>query len=385
MLKRKWMSGLAAGALIGAFGSAGGVVFAEDHDCSGEDIVLAKTFLERANITMREAIVIAEGQCNGKAIQASLGCEEKPGYEGLKTDNYQICCLAKGELVELCVDSHSGVILAVHESTALPASFRLTSNTAPPSRGSMQHTFRIQKASDLIGKPVVNPRGERLGEVQDLAIDGERGRIAYVVLSFGGFLGMGEKWFAVPTGALTLPEDCKQFVLAVEKDRLRNAPGFEKDRWPQMGNPAWGSETHEFYGQRPYWMEEGEGSTPTDLRIQKASDILGRSVQNHEGEKLGNIRDLVIDPDRYRVAYVVLTFGGFLGMGDKLFAIPAGVLQMPGPAGHAVLNVDRNRLKTATGFDKNNWPNLADPTVAASTYEFYGQRPYWVQDGRSGK
>jgi len=79
---------------------------------------------------------------------------------------------------------------------------------------------------------------------------------------------------------------------------------------------------------KPYWVGEGDGSTPKDLRIQKASEIIGRTVQNDRAEKLGEIKDLVIDPDRNRIAYVVLTFGGFLGFGDKLFAMPAGVLQM---------------------------------------------------------
>lgn len=245
--------------------------------------------------------------------------------------------------------------------------------------------FRIQKASDLIGKNVENPGGELLGQVQDLAIDGERGRVAYAVLTFGGFMGMGETWFAIPTGAMTLPDDCEHFVLAVEKDRLKNAPGFEKDRWPTMGDVTWGMGVHEFYGLQPYWLSEGEGSTPTDVRIQKASEIMGRAVHNDRGEALGEIKDLVIDPDRNRIAYVVLTFGGFMGMGDKLFAIPAGVLKMPGTGGYAVLSVDRDRLKTATGFDQNNWPNLADPTLASEIHEFYKQKPYWIQDAHAGK
>jgi sporulation protein YlmC with PRC-barrel domain len=153
-----------------------------------------------------------------------------------------------------------------------------------------------------------------------------------------------------------------------------------------MGNPAWGEGVHQFYGQQPYWMTEGEGSTPTDeLRIQKASEIMGRSVQNNRGEKLGEIKDLVIDPDQYRISYVVMTFGGFLGFGDKLFAVPTGVLQMPGTGGYAVLTVDKDRLKDAKGFDKNNWPNLADPTVASGIYEFYGEKPYWTEDLRGGQ
>jgi sporulation protein YlmC with PRC-barrel domain len=245
--------------------------------------------------------------------------------------------------------------------------------------------FRVQKASDLIGKPVVNPKGESLGSVQDLALDPDRGRVAYVVLSFGGFLGMGEKWFAVPTAALTLPDSAEHFVLSLAPDRLKNAKGFDKDKWPQMGNAAWGFETHQFYGQQPYWMGEGEGSTPSDIRIQKASEIIGSEVQNDRGEKLGEIKDLMIDPDRARITYAVLSFGGFLGMGDKLFAIPAGVLQMPGTASFVVLTVDKEHLKTATGFDKSSWPNLADPVIASGLYEFYGARAYWTEDLRGGE
>lgn len=245
---------------------------------------------------------------------------------------------------------------------------------------SVRKTFRIQKASDLIGKPVMNKSGERLGEIQDLAIDGERGRVAYAVLSFGTFLNMGGKWFAVPTGALTLPNHAEHFVLAVETDQLKNAPGFDKNQWPRMQDVKWSTDTHKFYGQRPYWMDEKDASTPTTMNVQKASDIIGRSVRNNQGEDLGEIQDLVVDPDTFRVAYAVLTFGGYLGFGDKLFAMPVSVLEMPDSDGDAVLNVDKNRLESAKGFDQNDWPNLADPTIAVTTYELYGKRPYWLED-----
>ena len=271
-------------------------------------------------------------------------------------------------------------ILAVGALSAFAVQVASAGDKSPSNQ-----TFRIQKASDLIGKPVQNPDGERLGEVQDLAIDGEHGRVAYVVLSFGGFLGMGEKWFAIPTESLTLPKSAKHFVLAMEKDRLKSAPGFNKDKWPAMGDSKWGMQTHEFYGVQPYWITEGEGSTSAKLHIEKASEIIGRPVQNGQGENLGAIKNLVIDPDRYRVSYAVLTFGGFMGFGDKLFAIPNGAMQMLNSENYAVLAMDKDRLKDAPGFDKDSWPNLADETVAAGIYEFYGQKPYWTEDLRGGE
>jgi hypothetical protein len=73
------------------------------------------------------------------------------------------------------------------------------------------------------------------------------------VLSFGGFLGVGDKLFAVPWRALKLDTDNKCFILDVDKDRLRDAPGFDKDHWPSMADTQWASKVHSYYGTRPYW------------------------------------------------------------------------------------------------------------------------------------
>ena len=78
------------------------------------------------------------------------------------------------------------------------------------------------------------------------------GKVGYAVLSFGGFLGMGEKLFAAPWNALTLDTKNKRFVLNVEKDRLKDAPGFDKDNWPNMADQSWARKIHSFYGTKPY-------------------------------------------------------------------------------------------------------------------------------------
>ncbi len=83
-------------------------------------------------------------------------------------------------------------------------------------------------------------------------LDVHGGRIAYAVLSYGGFLGMGEKLFAVPWNALTLDTANKRFVLNVEKDHLKDAPGFDKDKWPNMADQSWSNEIHTYYGTKPY-------------------------------------------------------------------------------------------------------------------------------------
>ena len=113
---------------------------------------------------------------------------------------------------------------------------------------------RTLSASSLTGDKVVNPRDEHLGKIEDLMIDLSTGRIAYAVLSFGGFLGMGDKLFALPWSALRVDQDNKQIVLDVDKSRLERAPGFDKDRWPDMSDTTWGTEIHQYYGVTPYWQ-----------------------------------------------------------------------------------------------------------------------------------
>src|ERR1700674_3593003 len=86
---------------------------------------------------------------------------------------------------------------------------------------------RVLSASTLAGDQVQNSAGENLGKVDEIMIDIPSGRVAYAVLSFGGFLGMGNKLFALPWSALKLDEDEKCFVLDIDKKKLEHAPGFD--------------------------------------------------------------------------------------------------------------------------------------------------------------
>ena len=93
---------------------------------------------------------------------------------------------------------------------------------------------RIMAADDLTGEKVVSPKGAKLGEITHIMLDVATGTIAYAVLSFGGVFGVGDKLFAVPWQSLALDVDDKWFVLNLEPEQLKNAPGFDKDHWPSM-------------------------------------------------------------------------------------------------------------------------------------------------------
>ena len=113
----------------------------------------------------------------------------------------------------------------------------------------------VMSASSLSGDTVRNPAGDDLGKIKDIMIDIPRGQIAYAVLSFGGVLGMGDKLFAIPWNSLELDEDEKCFILDADKQTLDNAPGFNKDNWPDMADEAWGTRIHQHYGSEPYWED----------------------------------------------------------------------------------------------------------------------------------
>jgi sporulation protein YlmC with PRC-barrel domain len=109
----------------------------------------------------------------------------------------------------------------------------------------------LMGADTLIGDSVVNGREEDLGDIKEIMLDMSTGQVAYAVLAFGGFLGMGEKLFAVPWQALHLDTVNHRFVLDVEKERLKTAPGFNKDAWPDMSDMNWANQVHTFYGTDP--------------------------------------------------------------------------------------------------------------------------------------
>ena len=100
----------------------------------------------------------------------------------------------------------------------------------------MKEYPQVLRATTVIGNKVLNRAGEPLGNLKELVIDLEDGHIAYAVLSFGGFIGMGDKLFAIPWEALMLEPRDQTFILDVDKEVLKNAPGFDKDHWPDTAS-----------------------------------------------------------------------------------------------------------------------------------------------------
>jgi len=335
--------------------------------------------IKNAKHSLADSISAAEKHCKGRAVRAEC-------CRGADAGMVCVVTLLVGDdrLVQATVNTQSGAVIGQRDVDTL----RFI-GLGPSGSADFAMARRWQKATDLKGKKVTNAAGEDLGQIEDIVTDASSGRILYGVLSFGGLLGVGDKLFAIPWSSMPLSGDSKAFVLNVEKDRLKNASGFAKDRWPNFADEQFATTTYQFYGQTPYWQSQrgdvqlvadGGGGAPDNYRDrwnlpttawQKTSDLCGKKVRSTQTDDVGTLSDLAIDPDSGRVMYGILSFRG------KLFAIPWTALTLNSDAQHFVLSADKEQLTDAVSFSKDTWPNLVDRRWATETYVYYGIQPYW--------
>jgi len=109
-------------------------------------------------------------------------------------------------------------------------------------------------AGTLKGDDIRNSEGDALGTLEEIVIDTDAGRVAYGVLAAGGFLGMGEKFFAIPWDMVTVDTDNHELVVDLDKKTLEDAPGFDKDNWPDTTDMSWVVDVYRYYGREPYWQ-----------------------------------------------------------------------------------------------------------------------------------
>lgn len=130
--------------------------------------------------------------------------------------------------------------------------------------------------------------------------------------------------------------------------------------------------------------DEAHHSRGPGPAVMDAATLQGDSVVGADGGVLGKIEAIMLDVGSGRIAYAVLTFGGVFGVGTKLFAIPWSALTLDAVEKRFVLNATKDQLAKAPGFDKDQWPSMADPGWAAAVHTFYQVKPYWDDENHSG-
>ena len=137
----------------------------------------------------------------------------------------------------------------------------------------------LLRSTALFDYRVKSPQGEELGKIEEVIIDMEAGRVAYAVLSFGGFLGLGNKWVPVPWDAVVLRPAEKVLLLNIDTDKLQKAPNFEGTTLPELANRQWGAVIHTYYGYPPYWEKRPYGRKATRV---KTNGVSGDVTQARE-------------------------------------------------------------------------------------------------------
>ena len=107
--------------------------------------------------------------------------------------------------------------------------------------------FNLVRSKKVVGVKVTNAQNESLGMIEEVVIDKVSGQTYYVVLSFGGIMGLGDKLFALPWQMLHFNQDKDCFEIDVDKDQLKNAPGFDKNDWPNLSDNDWGKTISSYY------------------------------------------------------------------------------------------------------------------------------------------
>ncbi len=266
---------------------------------------------------------------------------------------------------------------------------------APTPEQTAQFQPKLERAKNLIGAKIVDDKGERLGTVEDIVLTPDRNGINYVVLAReSGTWGMGEKYFAVPWSQFQVRPGEKLLVLnGVSKADLDRAPGFDKHHWPATASANWlGIEpspgmTPPGRASMPAPSEQRMATAPesqaytgtpmTDIQQLRLSKLFGTDIRNLQNENLGKLDNVMIDLHQGKVAYgIVAIRSGFLGMNKDFVAVPWSALDWASQPGIARLEADKQTL-TAIAFDKDHFPNLADPQYSRQLFDRFHVTPYW--------
>ena len=243
---------------------------------------------------------------------------------------------------------------------------------------------RPREFSELTRTGVKDSQGQYMGRITDFIVNPD-GRISFAVLSPFPMDGINDKLVALPFNALSF--DGKYLVLDTTSQKLADAPPFNRS---YLIARSWAEDAYRHFGMQPAWGEGKEealcdkaeiGTRPISMtkgwnRPYEVTEIVGTRVRDPQGEEVGKIDDLVFDTEG-RISFAIVGYGGFLGMGQKLVAVPVNSLSYGEEPRHFVLNTSREKIQSAPLFSSKA---LDDPEWTKDVYRYFGQQPYWTKE-----
>jgi sporulation protein YlmC with PRC-barrel domain len=233
-------------------------------------------------------------------------------------------------------------------------------------------SYRAFRASELIGKEVKNPQGKELGEIKDLVVHMSTGDVRYAIMSFGGFMGLGDRMYAVPVKSLKLGAKGNDLVLNMDKARIQQQKSFPRDKWSVLKEKHFWGEVDRLSGL--------PAVQPADAYYAySASELIGKDVVNVKGEDVGELEDLVINMNAQQVHYAVLEVDPGLFASEKLYSLPLRAFMFRRDkddrtdlkTDKLVVNLGKADIAKLRGFDRNRWPDLNDPTYRVDIDRYF--------------
>jgi sporulation protein YlmC with PRC-barrel domain len=234
------------------------------------------------------------------------------------------------------------------------------------------------RASQLIGCAITNSKNEDLGEIQDIVLDSSNQHIAYAVVAFGGFLGMGDKYFAMPWRIIQVSQrgsdDKPRATLGLDRETLKAAPGFDKAKWPDMADSDWAKKVDKYYSSRNEKAGDAGAPEPKGSGVagksgvdrapeskafvyRRLSKLIGMNVVDAQHGKLADLEDLVVDAKVATVDAALLSFGGTLGIDERMALVPFGALTLDTKKDVMVFPCTKGNLDAMALVD-GKWPDL---------------------------
>jgi sporulation protein YlmC with PRC-barrel domain len=243
------------------------------------------------------------------------------------------------------------------------------------------------RAGDILGSTIKDAQDQKVGTVKDLAVDLDNGRIAEVIVAWGGFLGVDNKLVAALPDNFSLGVDGKTIRINMDKKRLEGAPAVDVSKWKDAMEQSRVEQVYQYYGVTPYFLVQEHSPhatsppvTPRLRQLMRASELIGTQTMNNQDQKIGKVANLIVDLPADRAVEVIINSGHFLDIHGELSAVPPQALHFDADRDVLMLDTSKEALGSAPHFSDRAWPQI-DREQATAVYQAYHVTPYFLPVG----
>lgn len=241
----------------------------------------------------------------------------------------------------------------------------------------------VMRADAVLNRDVTSPTGDDLGVLEDMIINLDGSQLIYAVLDLSGIFDLDGQYHVVPANSLALDSSVPTALLGIDRNVLEGSPVLDSSKLDEFVDAGWQTKFQDYWHDwvMPPGVETSDSPEDVHVQVIPGFATIGAlkeyTVQNLEGEDLGDVEELVLNLSQGKVAYAVLSFGGILGIGDKLFAVPMDLLTPDLDVDNSTLlfNVSRTQLEEMPGFDSSNWPDVHNPRWSREVSQYWMTRP----------